>query len=152
MGPKRGGGTFGAWIRSRALDKAHKMREGSERLGPKTVEAMAAVLAGVPATEAWVDYVRHLYPEILEGLARIAVSDIAIDLLRDNGDLPAEEAERQRKEAADAVAAQMPFFAWEEIHTLRSTLEALEAYARQPSRADVLELGASSAHPRLRAS
>jgi hypothetical protein len=128
------------------------MRERSERLGPKTVEAMAAVLAGVPATEAWLDYVRHLYPELLEGLARIAVADMAIDLLRDNGDLPAQEAERQRQEAADAVAAEMPFFAWEEIHHLRSTLEELEAYARRPSRADVLELEVSLPRPRVRAS
>jgi hypothetical protein len=152
MGPKRGGAIFGAWIRSKALEKAHEMRDGSERLGPKTVEAMAAVLAGVPATEAWLDYVRHVYPGVLDGLARIAVADMAIDLLRDNGDLPPEEAERQRKEAADAVAAQMPFFAWEEIHHLRFTLEALEAHARQSSRGDVVELEASSARPRIRAS
>jgi hypothetical protein len=46
----------------------------------------------------------------------------------------------------------MPFFAWEEIHHFRSTLEALEAYARQPSRADVLELEPSSARQRVRAS
>lgn len=152
IGQKRGGGAFGASLRSRARKKAQKMRERSERLGSKTVEAMAAVMAGVPATEAWLDYVRHLHPEVLEGLARIALADMAIDLLRDNGDLPAGEAERQRNEVADAVAEQMPFFVWVEIHQLRSTLESLEAYARQPSRADFLDLQASSAHQRVPAS
>jgi hypothetical protein len=120
--------------------KAESVREQSEKIGPQALEAMQAVLTGVPACHAWLDYVRQLYPPALDALAKIAVTNIAIGLLRDNGDLSAPEAETQQEEAADAVAAEMPFFVWEEIHEIRSMLETLEAHMKNRSRVDVLRL------------
>lgn len=128
------------------------MRERSDQIAPEAVEAMHAVLSGAPAIEAWLDYVRRLYPGVIDALARIAVAHMAIDLLRDNGDLSIEDAERQRKEAADTVAAKMPFFVWEEIHELRATLEALDAHMKRRPRGKVLDLEETSFHERIRAS
>jgi hypothetical protein len=99
-----------------------------EPLDPELVSTMYAVVVDrVPATEAWLGFLRARHPEAIEALAQAAMTDLALDLLVANGDLTPSEAAEQRRAASDPES-EVPADVWSSIVNLKRTLETLEVY------------------------
>ena len=99
-----------------------------DQLDPETVAAMLAVVVDrVPADDAWVAYVRARHPDAADELARLAMTDVALELLVDRGHVSTSEASAQRHAASGNAAARVERGVWREIHRMKRMLEKLEA-------------------------
>ena len=100
----------------------------TERLDPETVAAMLAIVVDrVPADDAWVAYVRARHPEAAEELARLALTEVALELLVGRGHVSPAEAARQREAASGEAATRVRRAVWQEIHRMKRMLDKLEA-------------------------
>jgi hypothetical protein len=122
-----------------------------EAISEEAARAMFSVVRGVAASDAWLDFVRTRHPEAAQLLGKLAMANIAIDLLLDNGDLSEDAAQQERVDAVDSVAAELPRETWEEIHELKAALETLQADARRFER-DVVDIRDASPRERAHAS
>lgn len=96
-------------------------------LAPELTLAMRDVLAGTPASDAWLEYVRQRHGEALDVLARVALSEMALDLLEQTGHLPHEDAIRLLGDAVDTASSDLSLDVWHEIRQAHATLDRLEA-------------------------
>jgi hypothetical protein len=103
------------------------MNANVDPLDPDAVAAMFAVVDGTASTDAWVEYVRAHHPTIVDVLARAAMSDMAIDLLVEHGDITRDEALIQRREAATTAAAMLPPGALRRILALKQRLDTMQS-------------------------
>jgi hypothetical protein len=104
------------------------------------VGAMFSVIVdGASSVDVWLDYVRAHHPKVVDVLARAAMSDIAIEILVDHGDLTKEEAVWQRQAAAETASRMLPPGALRDVLKLKETLEMMESYLSRGD-ADVVDL------------
>jgi len=110
------------------------------------VRAMFDVVQGMPPTEAWLRYLRAAHPEAVDLLARVAMTDMAIELLVDHGDLTHDEASSERAAAAAAAARMLPAPEWNEIRAISTVLEELAEVVH--AEAAIIDLNDGSWHER----
>ena len=103
--------------------------ERPETTSVDAVRAMFDVVQGMPPTEAWLRYLRARHPEAVDLLARAAMTDMALELLVDHGDLSREEASTQRAEAAAVATRMLSAQEWAEIRGISQVLEELAEVA-----------------------
>ena len=113
---------------------------GSVELSREAVAAMLAVMNGSPAADVWLAYVRAVHPEAVDALARMAVSQIAVDLLQSRGDLDREQARDQRHQVALTARGEVSTEVWAEISELRTTLAILERHLGDASSEVLVEV------------
>src|SRR3954451_12332641 len=126
-------------------------RDIDERLDATSTDAVRAmfdVVQGMPPTEAWLRYLRARHPDAVDLLARAAMSDMASELLVEQGTLSHDEASAQRAEAADAAARMLPSHEWTEIRGISQVLEELAEVAAAD--AAIIDLNDGSWHERHR--
>ena len=122
--------------------------ERLETTSTDAVRAMFDVVQGMPPTEAWLRYLRARHPHAVDLLARAAMTDMAIELLADQGSLSRDEASTQRAEAAEAAARMLPAREWTEIRGISQVLEELAEVAAGD--AAIIDLNDGSWHERRR--
>lgn len=108
------------------------MMQRTDQLSREAVAAMMAVMNGTPAADAWLEYVREVHPRAVDALARMAISQMAVDLLYEQGDLTVSESDHERREVARAARDQVSPEVWSEISELRATLDVLERQLADP--------------------
>jgi hypothetical protein len=107
-----------------------EIEERFEAPSNDAVRAMFDVVQGMTPTEAWLRYLRARHPDAVDVLARAAMTDMAIELLVDHGDLTREDAMSQRAEAAELAARMLPGHEWHEIREISQILEELAEVVR----------------------
>jgi hypothetical protein len=109
----------------RSMLRHSDVEEGSEAPSADAVRAMFDVVQGMSSTDAWLRYLRARHPDAVDVLARAAMTDMAIELLVEHGDLSRDEAVAQRAEAEEMAARLLPARDWNEIRQISQILEEL---------------------------
>ena len=119
----------------------NEVEERSHGPSAEAVHAMFNVVQGMSPTDAWLGYLRARHPDAVDVLARAAMTDLAIDLLVDHGDMPLDDALAQRAEVAEAASRMVPPAEWREIREIAHILEELgDEDGRTDTDADVIVL------------
>jgi hypothetical protein len=109
-------------------------------LSDELTSAIHDVLAGASATDAWLEFVKRRHGVAQSVLARLALSEMPVELFDETDDVPSEEGVLEGGDPIHVLSDSFSLDAWEEIADARVVLERVEALVAAPGESDVVLL------------